>query len=159
MPGCAGRPFVVTDPGPPLAFRDMYSLATELSVTRVTVTPVPPVALLILAHVIESYVSIVTRFPILTAWFGLREPRFPINYLQPSTLRGSMHILVDDSAAKKSIEEGGLGYRGVCTSLEGMCEELAAWNLEHEEAKGSAVKQSTTEKVARAAAVAAAASA
>jgi len=132
-------------------------LATELSVTRVAVTSVPPVALLIFAHVIESYVSIVTRFPFLTTWFGLREPRFPINYLQPSTLRGSMHILVDDSAAKKSIEEGGLGYDGVCTSLEGMCEELVAWNLEHEEAKGPTVKQPAAKTAVRAASTASAA--
>ncbi|KAK5658792.1 hypothetical protein OQA88_1604 [Cercophora sp. LCS_1] len=135
MPACAGRPFVVTDPGPPVAFADMYKLVTELSTTPVSVLIVPPVALLIVAHLIEAYISVVTRFPSLTATLGLKEPSYPINFLQPSVIRGSMHILVDDSAAKKSAKEGGIGYHGVCNSLEGFCEELLEWNREHEDAQ------------------------
>jgi hypothetical protein len=39
---------------------------------------------------------------------------------------------VDDSAAKRSVEEGGIGYRAGCTTMEGVCEEILEWNREHE---------------------------
>jgi hypothetical protein len=127
----SGRPFVITDPGPGLAYQDLYSLATELSVTPVSIAKIPPIALLLLAYVIEGYTSVVTRFPFL-AKLGLKELGYPMSFVQPSVINGSVHTLVDDSAIKRGVEDGGLGYRGVCTSLEGMCEELAEWNREHE---------------------------
>jgi hypothetical protein len=111
-------------------------LAKILSSTPINVTPVPPVLLLLLAYAIEAYVSVLTRFPTLTGVLGLKEPRYPLSYLQPSVLRGSTHVLIDDSVARRSVAEGGIGYRGVCTSLEGFCEEMVAWNREHE-GKGS----------------------
>lgn len=148
MPACAGRPFVVTDPGPPVAFADLYKLIIELSTRPITVATIPPILLLIFAHLNEIYVDIVTRFPFL-ARLGLREPTYPINYLQPSVLRGSMHVLIDDTAARKSVKEGGIGYRGVCNSLEGFCEELLEWNREHDEEMESAKKASAPEKLAK----------
>jgi len=131
MPLSAGRTFVVTDPGPSLAFEDLYKLVTELSVTTVSVARLPPLLLLLVAHGVEAYVWAVTRFPFL-AKLGLKEPRYPLSFLQPSAIYGSMHTLADDSAIRRSVEDGGLGYRGVCTSLEGMCEELVEWNREHD---------------------------
>ena len=35
------------------------------------------------------------------------------------------------------MEEGGIGYRGGCTTIEGVCEELLEWNREHEGADGA----------------------
>ncbi|KAK1829845.1 sterol-4-alpha-carboxylate 3-dehydrogenase, decarboxylating [Podospora conica] len=133
MPPCAGRPLVVTDPGPPLAFGDMYKLATQLSLPPITVVPVPPVTLLLLAHAIEIYVSFITRFPGVASALGLKEPKYPLSFLQPAVLRGATHILIDDSVARRRVEDGGIGYTGVCTSLEGFCEELVLWNREYEE--------------------------
>ena len=74
-----------------------------------------------------------TRFPALTTGLGLKLPRYPISFLQPAVLRGSTHIIIDDSVARRSVEDGGIGYTGVCNSLEGFCEELVLWNREYEE--------------------------
>lgn len=122
---------MITNPGPALAYQDLYSLATELSVTRVSVANMPPLPLLLVSYAIEGYTLLVTRFPIL-AKLGLKELGYPISFLQPGVIKGTMHTLVDDSAIRRTVDEGGLGYRGACTSLEGMCEQLADWNREHE---------------------------
>ncbi|KAK0656641.1 hypothetical protein B0T16DRAFT_316951 [Cercophora newfieldiana] len=127
----SGRPFVVTDPGPPLSFQDLYDLVIDLSVTPVSVMRLTPVILLLVTYVVEAYVAFVTFFPFLQK-LGLKEPGYPLSFLQPSVIKGSVHVIVDDTAIRRSFEEGGLGYKGVCTSLEGMCEELADWNREHE---------------------------
>ncbi|KAK1755317.1 hypothetical protein QBC47DRAFT_214103 [Echria macrotheca] len=131
MPGCAGRPFCVTDAGPPIPFGDVYQLLREMATPRVTVAEIPPVMLLIAAYMIETYVSVVTRLPFL-AKIGIREPKFPINYVQPAVLRGSVHCIIDDSAARRSVEDGGLGYQAVVDSLTGISEEVLQWNREHE---------------------------
>lgn len=47
-----------------------------------------------------------------------------------------MHILIDDSVARRRVEDGGIGYTGVCNSLEGLCEEMVMWNREYEEGLG-----------------------
>lgn len=60
-------------------------------------------------------------------------PGYPISYVQPAVLRGSVHILIDDSVARRRVEDGGIGYTGVCNTLEGFCEEMVLWNREYEE--------------------------
>ncbi|KAL2261048.1 hypothetical protein VTK26DRAFT_4768 [Humicola hyalothermophila] len=131
MPACAGRTFNVTDPGPPIAFADVYAAAVHLSVTPLTVSIKAPIFLFLIAHVIEFWSLLLARFPFLTK-LGLREPSGPINFLQPSVFGVSIHTIVDDSAARKSVAEGGIGYQGVCTTIEGVCEEILEWNREHE---------------------------
>ncbi len=132
MPACAGRTFNVTDPGPPISFADAYLAATELAATRVTVTPQRPLLLFLVAHAIEAWCLLLARLPVLTAWFGWAEPPSPINMLQPSVFSISIHTVIDDSLARKSVAEGGLGYQGGCTTMEGICEEILQWNREHE---------------------------
>lgn len=132
MPRCAGRPFNVTDPGPPIAFADAYAAAAELSVTPVTTSYKRPLLLFLIAHVIEAWCLLLARFPFLTTWLGLREPSGPVHMLQPSVFNISIHTVVDDSMARKSVAEGGFGYRPVCTTLEGVCQEILEWNQEHE---------------------------
>jgi hypothetical protein len=131
MPPCAGRTFAVTDAGPPPAFADIYTAATSLSTTPITVTPQSPVVLFILATAIEAWCIILARLPFLTTWFGLREPSGPIHMLQPAVFAISIHTLVDDSAARRSVAEGGIGYRAGCTTMEGVCEQILEWNREH----------------------------
>ncbi len=133
MPLCAGRTFNVTDPGPPIAFADLYLAATTLSTTGVTVTPQRPILLFLIAHAIEAWCLLLARVPVLTRWFGWKEPAGPIHMLQPAVFNVSIHTVIDDSAAKRSVAEGGIGYRGGCETIEGVCEEILEWNREHEE--------------------------
>lgn len=130
MPGCAGRPFNITDPNPPVAFMDVYNAITELSVAPASVSFPPPVLLLIVAHLVEAWCLLLARFPFLTDVLGLREPMPPLLWLQPSVFSTSSHSIIDDSAARRRVEHGGLGYRGVCTTMEGVCEQILCWNRE-----------------------------
>jgi hypothetical protein len=137
MPRCAGRTFNVTDQGPPIAFADVYRAGEELATTHVRNTPVSPALLFLVAHAIEKWCLLLACLPFLTTVFGLREPSGPIHMLQPSVFSVSCHTIVDDSAAKRSVEEGGIGYRAGCTTMEGVCEEILEWNREHEEGAGA----------------------
>jgi hypothetical protein len=138
MPRCAGRTFNVTDQGPPIAFADVYRAGEELATTHVRNTPVSPALLFLVAHAIEKWCLLLACLPFLTSVFGLREPSGPIHMLQPSVFSVSCHTIVDDSAAKRSVEEGGIGYRAGCTTMEGVCEEILEWNREHEGAGSGA---------------------
>ncbi|SPQ18653.1 d657bd50-5801-4958-8e8f-dbf8fbb3b942 [Thermothielavioides terrestris] len=132
MPRCAGRTFNVTDPGPPIALADSYVAAQELSVTPVRVTYQRPIVLFLIAHVIEAWCLLLARLPFLTK-LGLREPSGPIHMLQPSVFSVSIHTVVDDSQARKSVADGGFGYTPGCTTMEGMCEQIREWNREQQE--------------------------
>lgn len=53
--------------------------------------------------------------------------------LQPALFAVStVHTIADDSRARKSPEEGGLGYRAPITTLDGMCKEVYEWNRDLE---------------------------
>lgn len=130
IPACAGRPFAITDPNPPVAFMDAYNAIKELSEGPVTMSFPPPVLLLVAAHLIEAWCLLLARLPLLTDVLGLREPRPPLLFLQPSVCSVSSHSIVDDSAARRSVEHGGLGYSGVSTTLDGLCEQILCWNRE-----------------------------
>ncbi|KAL2161535.1 hypothetical protein VTH06DRAFT_8097 [Thermothelomyces fergusii] len=137
MPACAGRAFAVTDLGPPIAYADLYRAAEQLSATPVRTLPQQPLAMLLVAYAIEAWCLLIARFPSLAARFGLREPSGPIHVLQPAVFGISIHSVVDDSAARKSVAEGGIGYRPAYTTIEGVCQQLLEWNREHEEVDGA----------------------
>jgi hypothetical protein len=132
MPRCAGRTFIVTDLGPPITFADAYAAMAELSVTPTSVTIVQALPLLLMAHIVEAWCLLLARFPFLTKWLGWREPSGQVHFLQPSVFSVSIHTIVDDSLARKPVEQGGIGYKGVCTTLEGVCQQLVEWNMEQE---------------------------
>ncbi|KAJ4296057.1 hypothetical protein N0V88_004759 [Collariella sp. IMI 366227] len=117
MPACAGRTFNVTDPGPPPAFDDVYGAAEQLSIPRVRMSYHSPLLLFLLANVTEKWCLLLAHLPFLTK-LGLKEPSGPIHFLQPSVFSVSVHTIIDDSAARKSVAEGGIGYKG-CTTIEG----------------------------------------
>ncbi|KAK0618099.1 hypothetical protein B0T17DRAFT_509658 [Bombardia bombarda] len=133
MPSCAGRPFVVSDPGPPICFRDFYSLITQLPVTPVTEAYPPPIMLLLLSHAIETYSLALARLPFLKTVFGLKDLSGPLQNLQPAIFSVTAHTIADDSAVRRSVEEGGLGYSGVGTTVDGICEQIVSWNREQEQ--------------------------
>ena len=152
MPRCAGRTFNVTDAGPPIAFADIYEAGEHLSATRVRTKRQSPLALLLVAYAIEAWCLLLARLPFLTTVFGLREPSGPIHMLQPAVFGVSIHTIVDDTAAKKSIAEGGIGYEAGCTTLEGVCEQILNWNREHEGGReGEDLKVVPEGKIAKAA--------
>jgi hypothetical protein len=60
-----------------------------------------------------------------------------IAQLQPTLFSiSTCHVVADDGEARKSVEEGGIGYRGICTTLEGMCMQAREWNMQHAEILG-----------------------
>ncbi|KAI0878999.1 3-beta hydroxysteroid dehydrogenase/isomerase [Hypoxylon argillaceum] len=128
MPKCAGRPFIITDDGPPPTYGDMYHLCKLTSETPVKLTFLPPAPFLILGHIVEL-VAIASRTPVLKWIFP--EPKGTIAILQPGVFHASLNYVATDEAAQRSVEQGGLGFRHVHTSMEGMCQQVVEWNNEH----------------------------
>ncbi|KAK2022477.1 3-beta hydroxysteroid dehydrogenase/isomerase [Colletotrichum zoysiae] len=122
----AGRPFSVTDGGPPPVFKDFYILVESLSVTRFHVQYPPPLLLLLIAHCIEAYCLLLWRVPMLQKVFP--EPQMPLSMLQPASIAGSINAIINDSDARKRVEDGGLGYHAKCTTMEGLSMQVSAWN-------------------------------
>ena len=133
MPRAAGRPFVVTDDGPAPAFSDMYDMMGQLSERQPFPQNFPPpLVLLCVSYVVEWWSLVVAYLPVLKT-LGVREPVWPVSYLQPSVFSVVSHTIASDAAARKSVAEGGIGYRPGCTSLEGMVDLVREWNAENRE--------------------------
>ncbi|KAI0913656.1 3-beta hydroxysteroid dehydrogenase/isomerase [Ustulina deusta] len=128
MPKCAGRPFIITDDGPPPTYGDMYHLCHVAAETTVKLTFLPPAPFLILAHIVEL-VAIASRTPILKWIFP--APKGTIAILQPGVFHAGLNYVSTDKAAQQSVEQGGLGFRHVHTSMEGMCQQVLEWNNAH----------------------------
>jgi hypothetical protein len=123
----AGKPFVISDPNPPIYFTDFYKILSTLAVTPFKVHYIPPVPLLLLSYVIEQYHILQNRFP-----GGLPALPQDIQLLQPGLFQiSSINTISVDSNARKSVEEGGLGYKGICTTLQGLCMTVKDWNDDH----------------------------
>lgn len=102
-----------------------------LVITPFRIISVPPLPMLLISYVIEFYNLLPARFPALQKVL----PGLPGGsaHLQPGLFSICTHLLTDMSEAQKSVSEGGLGYQGVVTTLEGMCQEILDWNLEQED--------------------------
>ncbi|RYP50376.1 hypothetical protein DL769_010956 [Monosporascus sp. CRB-8-3] len=129
MPKCAGRPFNITDKGPPPMLRDFYRLLeVTVETPRIRVIYLQPAFTLILAHIVEMF-DIASTMPVLR-WI-VPKPKGDLALLQPAVFTAGTHTPATDAAAQKSVDEGGLGYTPVYTTLEGMCQQIADWNKEH----------------------------
>ncbi|KAI2628954.1 dehydrogenase-like protein [Xylaria nigripes] len=128
MPACAGRPFIITDDGPPPAFGDMYRLCELTVETPVTISFLPPAPFFIFSHIIELF-AIGSRTPILK--YIIPAPKGILAIIQPGVFHASLHFVSTDAAAKQSVEKGGLGFRPVHNTMEGMCQQVLEWNNEH----------------------------
>jgi hypothetical protein len=101
-------------------------------VTPFEVQIIPAVPIFIISYLVEAYILLQHALP---SPFHKLLPALPadIALLQPTLFSIScVHVIADDGHARKSIEDGGLGYRGICTTLEGMCMQIREWNLQHE---------------------------
>ncbi|KAM7195908.1 hypothetical protein V8F20_007273 [Naviculisporaceae sp. PSN 640] len=133
LPSQSGRPFIVTDPNPPITYGDLLTAVSTLATTHFRVIPLPPVLILLLSHVIEWYIHLPLKYPI------LRKILPPITgdakFLQPAIMDICTHLVASNEKISRPVEEGGLGFKGVITTLEGMVQEIVEWNQEHSEAE------------------------
>ena len=127
---CSGRPFVVTDPNPPVSYGDTYLVVATLSHHPFRTVPVAPIVILIMSHLVEFYNLLPHRFPFL--WKILPQIKGETRSLQPALFSICTHLVASDKEARKGVGEGGIGYEGVLTSMEGMAFECLEWNREHE---------------------------
>ncbi|SRR6266480_6444431 len=124
-----GKTFIITDPNPPPALGDLYKVANILAGCRIIY--LQPVVVLVMAYCIEYYCHLLAHVPLLRRF--LSEPTGNLALVRPSTIvAATIHQFAYDQPARKSVEEGGLGYRGVCTTLEGLCDLVRQFNLEHD---------------------------
>ncbi|KAL1747410.1 3-beta hydroxysteroid dehydrogenase/isomerase family-domain-containing protein [Schizophyllum fasciatum] len=123
-PDIGGQAFAVTDPGPPATYGDIATALTALTGGQCTFPSLSPTLMLAIAYIVEAFY--VTRHRLLASgrpWLArlLPEIKGEIASLQPSlwNLVGP-HLIFDDSRARLPPEQGGLGYRGVWTTMEGV---------------------------------------
>ncbi|KAK3937020.1 hypothetical protein QBC46DRAFT_366496 [Diplogelasinospora grovesii] len=81
MPPQAGRPFVVTDPNPPISYRDLYTAISTLSVHPFQAVVLLPVLILALSHLVEWYNLLPYRVPMLRRI--LQEIKGDVRHLHP----------------------------------------------------------------------------
>lgn len=117
-----GKGFIVTD-GTACTFSDIYRFLTVNTGGKTTFQIVPPFPMLLLAYALEFY--IVNRYR-LTSMLPFLKSIVPalgsdITNLQPSMFQtSSIHLIFDDSLARKPPSEGGLGYKPPYTTLMGL---------------------------------------
>lgn len=130
-PKAAGKAYVITDPNPAISYGDIYSIIPTLSVSPCDIQLLPPFPMYLFSCLVEAYGLAQYALPSI---IGKLLPTLPpdVAMLQPTLFTiSTCHMITDDGDARKSVEEGGLGYKGVCTTLEGMCMQILEWNLEH----------------------------
>lgn len=87
---------------------------------------------MLLSYLVEFYTLLPFRVP--SSLAKLIPPLSgDIKHLQPGLFSICTHLVADNADAGLAVHDGGLGYRGVLTTLEGMCQELVDWNREQEE--------------------------
>ncbi|KAI0391536.1 NAD(P)-binding protein [Xylariaceae sp. FL0594] len=146
-PTHSGRPFIVTDPNPPITYGDIYLAIATLTRHRFVVVNLPPVLLLVVSHVFEIYCEVVhflssyTTTPSsssLLSWLAklakkiLPPLRGDLQHLKPGLFSITTHVVGSNAEIGKPVSEGGLGYAGLLTTLEGVVGEVLEWNREHE---------------------------
>ncbi|PKS05526.1 hypothetical protein jhhlp_008201 [Lomentospora prolificans] len=141
----SGRPFVVTDPNPPISYRDLYKAIATLSVHPFHPVTLQPVLMLLMSHLVEWYNLLPYRVPFLRRI--IPELKGDVKHLQPALFSICTHLIGSDADARKPVAEGGLGYKGMVTTLEGMVMEIIEWNREHRKEQGGGARKSYTTSV------------
>ncbi|KAF9230215.1 hypothetical protein BU15DRAFT_83908 [Melanogaster broomeanus] len=126
-PDIGGQAFTVTDTGPPVTFSDIHTALCTLD--KEIVFPVISTSLILgIAHVIEAIYVTKALLSTSDSFFGrtvfnlLPTISGSVTNLQPSVFAlTSVHVIFDDSRARLSPNQGGLGYNGPYTTLQGLC--------------------------------------
>jgi hypothetical protein len=152
----AGRPFVITDPNPPIRYRDLYFLVQTLAATPFRTLSLPPIVMVLLSYPIEWYCLARARHAFLRR--HLPELTGEAKHLKPAIFSICTHLVASNAVASQPVSSGGLGYTGVLTTLEGMTQEVVEWNREHDDAAGPRKSYQTSvslaDEIAKAAAAA-----
>ncbi|KAI6045271.1 3-beta hydroxysteroid dehydrogenase/isomerase family-domain-containing protein [Pisolithus marmoratus] len=131
-PDIGGQAFTITDTGPPCTAGDVYlglsTLDTECEFPNYSFT-----LMLSLAHIIEALYVSKTLLSTSDSVFGRAIARIlpsiggDLVNLQPSMFAAAaVHLIFDDTRARLSPSEGGLGYNGPYTTLQGICKTVDA---------------------------------
>ncbi|AEO65514.1 uncharacterized protein THITE_2112596 [Thermothielavioides terrestris NRRL 8126] len=152
----AGRPFVVTDPNPPITYSDLYFLVQTLAVTPFRILSLSPVVMVLLSYPIEWYSLLRVKYPFVGRL--LPELTGDVKHLKPGIFSICTHLVASNAEASRPVSEGGLGYTGVLTTLEGMVQEVVEWNRDHKDVPGTRKAYQTSvslaDEIAKAAAAA-----
>ena len=93
--------------------------------------------MLAMSHVLELYSYIQIKY---LSWL-LPAIKGDLAQIQPSLFSISdVFAIADDSRARKSPEQGGLGYNAPLTTIEAICKQLLDWN-EKADAKETFVEE------------------
>ncbi|RAH82113.1 NAD(P)-binding protein [Aspergillus japonicus CBS 114.51] len=125
LPNIGGQAFLVTDPNPAIAFSDLYLLLTTLAKTPVKFPRVPAIPFFLLSYLVEWYALLQHLY---LPWLLPPVPS-DLAQLQPGLFAiSNVHVIADDSRARRSPAQGGLGYAPPIGTLYGMCKQLEDWN-------------------------------
>lgn len=138
-PDVGGQAFGIVDAGPPVTYGDVYTVLTTLTDGQTVFPRLSATAMLLLSHIFEG-LHLLRFLPALSSSPFLRRlsqfvPALSADLinLQPPLLSLTMvHLIWDDSRARKSPEKGGLGYKPQWTTLTALCKLVE----EHKKANG-----------------------
>lgn len=133
----SGKKFLMTDSNPAISFGDIYRLLTVLN--NFHAIEVPALPMIMLAQLIEWYTLARVTVPLLK-WVLPKVPGI-LSQLQPATINvANSHQFSYNTIIERSVEDGGLGYRGIYSTLEGMCTQMKAWKDSQVQRKGGLSK-------------------
>lgn len=125
----AGRPFVISDPNAPVTYSTIYNTINTLSAYRFNMVVYSPLTMLLMTYITAFYTRFLRPFVNLDHIFPEIRDRFM--KVTPTYFDFFRHVVINDAEAKKPVKEGGLGYTGVVTTLEGLVQEVLDWH-EHQ---------------------------
>jgi nucleoside-diphosphate-sugar epimerase len=138
-PDVGGQAFGIVDAGPPVTYGDVYTVLTTLTDGQTVFPRLSATAMLLLSHIFER-LHLLRFLPALSSSPFLRRlsqfvPALSadlINLQPPLFSLTLVHLIWNDSRARKTPEKGGLGYEPQWTTLTALCKLVE----EHKKANG-----------------------
>jgi len=108
----------------------MYRLVMDKTLSGVHVVPIPVLMMVFIAYCVEAY-SIVYSWGLQNILPSLPTGMQSIGQVQPGLigLVAAFQFARNDHASKPPAE-GGIGYKGCGSTIQGMAQELRDWNSE-----------------------------
>ncbi len=141
-PDIGGSAFTIADPNPPPSYGDVYNALSTLTAGRTTFPHMSPTFMLIIAHIIEIiYLSrrILEQSDLPFLARLLPKIDGDVVNMQPSLFRLVVpHLIFSSRRACLPPSEGGLGYTGQWTTLEGLCKLVEEFEASGGKGRGKA---------------------